>query len=293
MKENILMHIVRNFFLSVMLLSLSNVTLTQNKFVIGTWPVGGLAICIISVLQHLAHCEATNKTPVVYWGPGFYYYHPNGFNGVRDNVWEYYFEPVSDLRYTPGDSMSRCCGGGAGCGQFSSINLHNQELRDQAHRLWKKYIRPKSILLDKVDQFYQANIEGKHTIGVHLRGTDVLPDVVGLKMQRIVDATLAQVRKDSQLFVTSDDLNLFNQFCSLMQGYKIVYYPCYKSDDGKPLHYRVQRPSYAQAGEDVIVEMLLMSRCDYLVLMQSNVSAVPLIINNKVPFKFFMHNELK
>lgn len=280
-----------NFLLSVIFLLLSNFIVAQSKYAIGPWPAGGVGVCLISVLQHIAHCEATNQIPVVYWGPSFYYYSPSGFNGVQGNVWEYYFEPVSHAKYA-GEKLHACCGG-IGCGQFGSINMDNQVLRDQAHRLWTKYIRPKQNILEKVDKFYKENIEGKHTIGIHLRGTDVLPDVVGLKMQRIVDATLAQVREESQLFITSDDRNLINQFRALVPDIKIIEYPCYRSEDGKPLHYRIPRPSYAQVGEDVIVEMLLMSKCDYLVLMQSNISAIPLIINNKIPFKFFMHNELK
>lgn len=285
------MKIFHNWLLSLIFLVLSSSVVAQGKYVIGPWPSGGLGVCLISVLQHLAHCQATNQIPVVYWGSSFYYYHPDGFNGSQGNVWEYYFEPVSHLKYA-GESLHNCCGG-TGCGQFHSINMHEQSMRDQAHQLWKKYIHPKQNILEKVDRFYKESIEGKHTIGVHLRGTDVLPDVVGLKMQRIVDATLAQVQEGSQLFVTSDDQNLINQFRSLVPDIKIIEYPCYKSEDGKPLHYRIPKSSYAQVGEDVIVEMLLMAKCDYLVLMQSNISAIPLMINNKVPFRFFMHNELK
>ena len=50
------------------------------------------------ILDHLYICEKQNKTPLIFWGKDSYYYTEEGFNGFK-NCWEYYFEPVSSLKY--------------------------------------------------------------------------------------------------------------------------------------------------------------------------------------------------
>ncbi len=279
--------------LLLLLLSSFYISESDNKYVIGSWPGGGLGVCMISVLQHLAYCEKEGKIPVVYWDKKSFYYNPSGFNGEGANVWQYYFEPVSAFKYNAGDVVHACCGSHASCGKFYSLNLDNKAMRDEANFFYKKYIKPKAIVQKKVDQFYAENIAGKHTIGIHLRGTDILPKIKGVDIKKIADEALKHAHEDTQFFIASDDLNLFNQLCAQLKGRKIVYYPCYKAGDNKPLHYKGgSKPSYAQAGEDVLVEMLLLAQCDYVVLMQSNISSVVLIMNNNVNYRYFMHPEL-
>ncbi len=285
---------MKNFLRCIILLTIITshcLTESSQKYVIGTWPAGGMGVCMISALQHLAYCEQEKKVPVVYWGPDSLYYHPNGFNGEMNNAWEYYFEPVSSLKYSNNDEIHHCCGSSNSCGKFHSQNLDQQELRDQAHNLWQKYIKPKTNIQTKTEQFYRSQMQNKHIIGIHLRGTDITPYLKHLNLKAIADTALKHATKDSQFFIMSDDLKLFDKLCALLKDHKIISYSCYRSEDGKPLHYKnKKRPSFAQTGEDVIVEMLLLAQCDYLVLMESNISAIPLVINNEVNFTFFWHD---
>ena len=57
----------------------------------------------------------------------------------------------------------------------------------------------------------------------------------------------------------------------LLAGKKVIYYYCYRSDNGQLLHLRY-KPEISQLGEDVVVEMWLMSKCDMLIHSLSNVS---------------------
>ncbi len=262
---------------------------TAEKYVMGVWPWGGVGVCLIAALQHLAYCEKTNKVPVAYWGRDSLYYNPSGFNGEMNNVWEYYFEPLSPLKYSNGDKINNYVS--SSYGTFHSQNLDQQELRDQTNKLWHKYIKPKANIQTKVDQFYKSEMQNKHIVGIHLRGTDITSflNKINFKMKSIADTALKHATEDSIFYIMSDDLKLFDELCVLLKDRKVISYSCYRSDDGKPLHYK-SKPSPAQVGEDVIVEMLLLAQCDYLVLMESNISAIPLAINNEVDFTFFWHD---
>lgn len=56
------------------------------------------------VINYLDWCLRSDRVPVIYWGPTFAYYSPQGFNG-QTNAWEYYFEPVSELQYDENDTL--------------------------------------------------------------------------------------------------------------------------------------------------------------------------------------------
>ena len=97
--------ILRKLFYLFIFLSLasSSITYPLDKAVRGCdhW---GLYAEFLWVLNHLEWCLSTNKVPVIYWGSESAYYSPRGYNGSH-NVWEYFFEPVSHLRYKKGDHI--------------------------------------------------------------------------------------------------------------------------------------------------------------------------------------------
>ena len=245
-----------------------------HKYVIGHWS-GGMGICLSSVLNHLLYCEKENLTPVVYWYKSLYW-NEHGFNGNTTNAWEYYFEPVSPLRYSRGDRINTYCSSTT-CGHFNYYDAQ-QSKRDLAHTLIKKYIHPNAIVRSKIEQFYMRHMYGKKTIGIHIRGTDKYKEEKPVPISDVVAEALKYADRETQFFVATDEQRILDTVLMLLKGKKVLHYSCYRSEDGRPLHYKV-KPSPGQLGEDVIVEMWLMAYCDMLIHTLSNVSSIPLYIN--------------
>lgn len=240
-----------------------------KKYVIGVHHAGFFS-ALLGVLNHLVHCNNINKIPVVYWGSSSLYYLPGGFNGSH-NVWEYYFEPVSHLAYKPNkDKVHASYGGEYAEFYYSALG---QATRNKAYQIISQYIRIKPIVRAKIDTFYQEHMAGKRTIGIHLRGTDKFTEVKQVSVETIIDVARAQADQDTQFFVASDEQRLLDKAVDLLQGYKVIFYDCYRSNSDKPLHIKRDKPSFAQLGEDVLVEACLLARCDLLVHTLSNVSA--------------------
>ncbi len=256
-----------------------NLKRNSNKYVIGPWP-GGLGVNIHSVLNHLVHCELNNKIPVVYWGSNSFYYNSTGFNGAR-NVWEYYFEPTSNLTYHASDRIHSFQE--KDFGKFSYYDT-SQEKRDKANELFKKYIKIKPVIEHKVDQFYDLQMAGKKTIGIHLRGTDKVTENKLVTPETIIEEALKYADEETQFLIASDEQKLLNKMIELLNGKKVIYYECYRSQDGSPLHIHRGKPSYAQLGEDVIVEMSLLARCDMFIRTLSSISAIVLYLNPKLNY---------
>lgn len=282
-ESNIFMKIFISFNYSkvvIAILFISTIVLSGEKYVIGPWP-GGMGVCLTAVLNHLNLCELTNRTPVIYWLKDSLYYNHNGFNGSH-NVWEYYFEPVSEMTYQRKDHLHHFYA--EQYWKFSYYKITEQNRKD-AHILINKYIKIKPIVRNKIDNFYEQYIRGKKTVGIHIRGTDKFIEDGRVEAAVMVTEALKYADEETQFLLSTDEQKLLDNMISLLSSLnrKFIYYDCYRSQDGSALHVRKVKPSKAQFGEDVIVEMVLLSKCDALVHTYSNVSSIPLYFNADMP----------
>lgn len=267
-----------NYFLATFIY-LITFNLYSDKYVIGHWGWGGMGVCLTSVLQHLSYCKKHNLTPIIFWH-GSLYHNPKGFNG-KTNEWEYYFNPVSSLKYNKGDVLHCYCTF-KDCEAFSYRQV-TKERRKLADKLISQYISLNPILKSKVNKFYQTYIKDKKTIAIHIRGTDKNTEEKPVIPEIMVKEALKHADTNTQFFIASDDSRLFNKISKLLKNKPVIYYDCYRSIDNKPLHYvKNKKPCVAQLGEDVIIEMWLMSKCNMLIHTPSNVSSIPLYINSNL-----------
>lgn len=267
---------LKKIFIFWLLTSIATISSAPSKYVIGHWH-GGMGICITSVLNHLLYCEYHHYNPVIYWYRSFYR-DPKGFNGKK-NEWEYYFNPVSSAHYAKGDVINYACGEKEGCGNFNYYHV-TQEKRDLAFRLINSYISLNPIVQRKVDRFYNTHLAGKKTVAIHIRGTDKYTEDAPIAPADAIIEALKYADDNTCFFIATDEQRILNEILLLLNGKQVFYYDCYRSQDGKPLHMKGgPKPSFAQLGEDVVVEMWLMARCDILIHTLSNVSSIPLYIN--------------
>jgi len=260
----------------------------QEKYVIGTRFGAGFFASFNIVLNHISWCQDNNKIPVVYWDyQSPYSSHYRHQKPNDDNVWESYFEPISNLAYEERDAVHN-----HDLGEKYSLGylVLDSSRRNQAYQLIQKYIKIKPHIQKKINHFYQQSMVGKKTIGIHLRGTDKGYEEPLVDPQEIVRKALALADSDTQFLIASDDQMLFNKMLFLLQGHKVIFYKCYRSINGHPVHQPYNRselvvntavnaPSYAQLGEDVLIEVSLLAKCDLLVHSLSNVSTAALYFN--------------
>ena len=255
-----------------------------NKHIIGVHTAGFFS-CFLGVLNQLYWCEENNKIPVVYWGAESLYYNPAGFNGSF-NAWEYYFEPVSDLSYQPGDAVHNSY-----AMDKKPIFMwlwFDQPTREKANALISQYIKIKPVVQNKIDSFYREKMLGKKTIGIDIRGTDAANDHRLVDVKKVAEAALKHAGRNTQFFIATDEQKLLNQLIKLLKGHPVIYYNCYRSDNGQAIHvlkrYKKPKPHVSQLGEDVLVEVSLLAKTDMLIRTSSNVSTACLYFNPALPY---------
>ncbi len=245
---------------------------------IGPW-YGLFLASINCVLNHIWWCEKNNRIPVVYWDSRSPYYNSQGFNGKR-NAWEYYFEPVSDINPTPPRPPAMKFTPTTPDTVIFSHRIIDQPKRHLASEFIKKYIKIRPVIMHKIDRFYVQNMEGKHTIAIHLRGTDKGREERLIPPEKIIPVALKYARPDTQFLLASDEERLMKRMIQLLHGRKVIYYDCYRSpNSGNPVLSKKPKPSRGQMGEDVLVEVSLMARSDMLIHTLSNVSSAALYFN--------------
>lgn len=300
------------FFLIILFF---NINCVQQKFVRGSSGWGFYAE-FLWVINHLQYCITQNKIPVIYWGPSFAYYTPNGFAGSY-NAWEYYFEAVSNLSYDPSDPLTTQLFYHDNS-NFSSLwnydqyidNLHllvplpgnkiervthgnfprgnpyqvgNQHLYNESFRSYVKenilnrFIKFKEKITTKVELFYNEQMRGKKTIGIHLRGQFLWGEVPMVANSYLFAEANKYADGKTQFFIATDQWPLLEDAKKQLKG-KVIFFDCTRFDHSTaPVAGGTKLDPVL--GENVLIEMLLLSHCDYFIHTISNVSTTALYFN--------------
>lgn len=254
--------------------------ISSHKHVIGARWVGMFSN-FLGAINHLDWCLRNNKIPVVYWVAPCMFYTGNIYNGST-NVWEYYFEPVSGLSYSPQDIIHNDYHAPDGSHIYWIFNAQTQpskeKRRDIYNRIIKPFIKLNAIVQKKVDTFFETQMQGKHTIGIHLRGTDKWGEVKQVSPTTILQEAQRHAGPDTQFFIATDENSLLELAKKTLQG-NVIAYDSHRSQDGKPIHYF--RPEFPMevVGEEVVIEVMLLARCNKLIHTCSNVSTSVLFLN--------------
>ena len=248
-----------------------------------------------TLLERIAHYDGHDNLEkiTVNWRQQFFPYKDK----PSENGWDLYFEPI-EIERTNNEPLI-----------IKRRNSAGHELHDQAcpnpwlyydlhspYYEWinskiKKYIKIKPHIQDKINKFYEANMEGYICIGVHVRycalhGKEVpggrVPtlqeyfDEVNRLMKRLGD-------KKIRIYVASDSHFAVRAFKE-RYGDKLIYINAFRANYREDPHlidintghwvkhpdqFHAQKPGY-QGGLETLMDMLLLSHCDYLFMTVSN-----------------------
>ena len=205
----------------------------------------GLFSLIQQVVAHIPLAISEDRIPLALYGNSCCYWTPEGHRG-KDNVWEYYFEPINPdypassidesirihirnkpphFQY-PGYSINESVFVSNNFGDHPSFKGKtlkipykwadpDEALRRRASQIIETYVRPRAYILEKVTQFYQEHLAGQYVIGVHMRATDVTDSQEhnihrrgSYKLERYLRQIdeLLQNHPDAKIFAATDSL---------------------------------------------------------------------------------------
>lgn len=282
-----------NFVKLLFLFIISNIAIYgSNRHVVGAMDGCGLFSLFFQALNNISWAERNRKIPVIHWSTNCLYHQPEGYNNSNgnalNNAWEYYFEKPAGVDYVPGEQAY--CGyfapDGSGIESIASNGLSLLKYRTWANNIINKYIKIKPNIYAKAQDFFNKNIANKPTIAIHLRGTDKNRECPMIHPSSIINE--ANKYPGYQYFVATDEQMLLDFAKKNLKG-PVITCDVIRSKDGQPIHFK-QDQFKALRGEEVLIEVLLMSSCNMFMHTLSNVSIAAYFFNPKLKGVIFMPN---
>lgn len=208
-----------------------------------------------------------------------------------ENVWEYYFEPVMGVSYSQLEAWIE-----EGRLQpqeihrFSSEEILRRHLvdKDRLATFWTdndevdraqwmadmrrrgremvgRYIRLKPHIQEKFADLHARLIGSRFTFGVHIRGTDFsyADPTPPEKYFAAIRAKAAELdRDDYNIFLATDQRQFVTRFEQEFPGRVLTSDAARSSNDVAP--FQMQSVDPYKKGEDVLLDILLLSRCAFL-----------------------------
>ena len=201
------------------------------------------------------------------------------------NLWDAFFEPLSfpsfPARTVETDTFMNFAMTGRNAYGFYKLR---RGWRQQYHRAYSKYVRPKSRILDKVERIHWSGLDGHYCVGAHWRHSD--HDSENLFRIPDPEVFIARLRKllpgdrSWRVFLATDNQAAVSAFEGAF-GDRLVVQPGVSRAEGRSetqFHHGHSDPSTA-LGEEVLVDCLLLARCDALLHVTTNIATAVGYIN--------------
>ncbi len=251
----------------------------QTAYLLTTRTDNAGFFCVFNiVLGALEFCEQHNVMLAVdFQENGWYYDQQKG-----PNWWSYYFDQPRMALHGPVSNIKKF----KEWQKFVfSIEGHHILSRKRAYELIQRYIRIKKPIQKLVDAFYHKHMECFYMIGIHYRGTDKITEAPSVTYEQVIDTLKNQLdmptEKPIKLFIATDD-QLFLDYMQKIYGSQICATNALRSTSTKAVHTNLALNNYKK-GEDALIDCLLLSKCDFLMKMASNLSDVATKFNPDMP----------
>jgi len=259
-----------------------------NK-IIGLGTAGNILILLNLILNHPA-C----KVYVDWYSKGncivFDKNYKEDFNII--NPFDYYFEQL----YKPhGNSISF---NAKTFLSYANCNELNCGLYKKSKELFYSNFKLKPCLTDDIDAFYNKSFKGKNVLGIQVRVTDMLhyhltPHGIGyfvdkarnIMLQRPVDA----------IFIATDSTVTINAFRTAFPNVDILYQKNISRSDKENdavgpqdrIDYTFDNNNIRKyhnflSGKEVLIDIFLLSKCNYFLRSHSSVSDVAIVLNDNI-----------
>ena len=237
-------------------------------------------------LNGLAFSEHFGFVPVITWGEGIKYYERD-LEAVTTNAFEYYFLQPSEVKYT---EVSECSSvikymlsHEKYCMERAASDLSytaDQAEINKLAQLYKKYIHLNEKTKEYIDESVYRLLKGKHTLGIHVRGTDMKEKwrnhpIVGTTEEYLVAAKEEfSTGKYEQILLCTDDQNVLDMFLESFGDILIYYSDVARTTGSVGVFIKdMEREQHRyKLGLEVLRDVYALADCDALVCGLSQVA---------------------
>lgn len=261
-------------------------------------PWAGFYANYLHVAGHIVYALKKGYIPVVDMENYPTLYNEDSFFKNTKNAWEYYFNQPGGVSVA--DAMNS---GNYILSDYSTMreNIPYKDGKGYFYIEWnkaqpildviKKYMQPNEDILNQARDFFDTNCRKKRILGVHYRGTDKKVTVKNhfrsASLQnylKCIGKCMEQYNPDIILLCT-DDKEAISVFSENYPN-KIIFSNAFRAEvgdkEGIHINKRVKREHHNYLlGKEVIIDVTLLSWCNYFVFSHSNVATAVMLLNDR------------
>lgn len=249
-------------------------------YIIRRNPGAGLFSNVTVILNHILICKRMNFIPVIDM-ENFktIYNEPRPVMGIN-NAWEYYFEKLNKYSLAEVYKSKNVI--------ISNSNLENHMINDMTNNLLNKYfklIKIKKKFYDKANIFSKKNFKNQKILGVHFRGSTykvARGHAFPLTTKLIIEEVNKLIKKFGyqKIFLVTEENDYLKEFVK-EYGEKCIYYKNFRMEKADLFKIYPRKLHRFKLGEEILIDTLLLSKCNGLAYIKSNVISAAMLLAKK------------
>ena len=242
-------------------------------------------------LEMILFADTFGLMPAVEWGINSFYY-DSGMDCLTQNVFEYYFEPVSQIDCREINNYKNVIESRPSHGYFFVDNRIGYDIKqyeiEKLGYLYKKYVHLNKITKEFIEKSLNSIMAKENRIlAIHIRGTDFYNDkknhpvVISFKEYLVKAKEVFSHGEYDKVFLATDDANALELFKQEFNEKLLYYNDVFRSKnhfgvhatfDNRPLH-------HYKLGLEVLRDVYTLANCDSLICGLSQVSFAARYVN--------------
>ena len=257
---------------------LGNFNLNSKEifYIIRRDPGTGFFSNLTFILNHLLIAKKFNFIPIIDMEKYRSIYNENKMIKKTFNAWEYYFEQLTDHKLEEIYKYKKFI---ITDNKFYPFFYYSMEKIPQVEDLLKKIKFKKNIM----KMINLISIPQK-TLGVHFRGTSYKrspghPFPATIKQMSVLIDKILQEHKYQKIFLSTEE-SQYLDFFKKKYGEKMIYLKnVYRSNKNDAFTIYPRLNHRYKLGREILIETILLSRCDCFIYLCSNVSSAAIAFN--------------
>ena len=180
---------------------------------------------------------------------------------------------------------------------YGEFDLQYKESYDFLKKVFFDNYKFKDDIMNEVNDFEIKYFKGDIVLGVQVRMTDFMLHCNNYDIQYFIEKirNVFNLHKITKLFIATDNNQVITIFKNLFPNIELLYLkdiervdeinstvPHFERLNTSNNTYKKRKYHNYLCGKEAIVDMLLLSRCDYLIKSKSSLSDMALIFNEKI-----------
>lgn len=206
-------------------------------------------------------------------------YHDDSIN-YTNNVWEYLFKKIE----IDNAIVERTDWGDFGNFYGYTFDFNDTKERSISEDVINKNLILKPEVLDKINNFYNKHFDEKRVLGIHKRGTDIGFHHKKIELIEYFNEIDSIINNYDVIFISTDERSVIDSFRSRYENVLFYSYDSLSTDPNLP-NFKASTVGGYKMAEDALVDAYLLSKTDFLIQTNSNLSNFSLLANSKLKFK--------